>query len=290
MSESEEAPINPKLALGMGIAAVSTASILIRLSSSHPFVIAGYRMAFSSVMMGLLSLRSLGELRRLSSRELWTLLVSGVALALHFGSWTTSLFYTSVAASTVIVDSSPIFVVLISWAFLKEGTNVRELMGIATALLGAFIISLGHSSLELNLLGDFLAFIGSISLAIYLVAGRRLRRKLGLGPYTTFVYGFSGLLLLATAHLWGVRLIGYPLREYAIFLVLALFPTGLGHNSYNYALKYLKTSIVSVSILGEPIGASILAALILGELPKLSTVLGGAITLLGIYLTVSQQE
>ncbi len=290
MSEGGKAPINPKLALGLGIAAVSTASILIRLSSSHPFVIAGYRMVFSSIMMALLSIRSLGELKSLTRREFWTLLISGVALALHFGSWTTSLFYTSVAASTVIVDSSPIFVVLISWAFLKERTNLREILGIVIALLGAVLIALGHSSLELNLLGDFLAFIGSVSLAIYLVAGRRLRRKLGLGSYTTFVYGLSGVLLLTIAHLWGIPLTGYPLREYAIFIALALFPTGFGHNSYNYALKYLKTSIVSVSILGEPIGASILAAIVLGELPRVSTVVGGAITLLGIYLTVSQSE
>ncbi len=282
-------PFNPKLALFLGIIAVSSASILIRLSTSHPLVIAGYRMLFSSIMMSFLSLGSIKELARLNRREILIITISGAALALHFGSWTTSLFYTTVAASTVIVDSSPIFVVMISWLFLKESTNWREIIGILVALIGASIIALGHSNLELNLLGDMLAFIGALSLAIYLVAGRKLRSKLSLAPYTAFVYGLSGITLLFISWLLGIPLLGYPIREYSLFLALALIPTGLGHNSYNYALKYLKTSIVSVSILGEPIGASFLAIFILGEVPKATTVVGGAITLAGIYLTVTQE-
>ncbi len=289
MVESEP-PLNPKLALALGIVAVSTASILIRFSESHPLIIAGYRMAFASILMLVLSLDSLNQLKGLSRREKMILLLSGMSLAAHFGTWTASLEYTSVAASTVIVDSSPIFVVILSYLLLNEGVNSREALGIVVSFLGASIIAIGHVDRSSNLFGDLLALIGSISLAVYLVAGRRLRGKLGLAPYTASVYGISGIILLAIAGAAGIPLLGYPVREWVIFLALALIPSGLGHNSYNYALKYLKASIVSVSILGEPIGASILAAILLHELPRLTTVIGGALVLGGIYTAVTSQR
>ncbi len=289
MVESEP-PLNPKLALAIGIAAVSTASILIRFSESNSLIIAGYRMVFASLLMLILSLGSLDQLLNLSNSERVALFLSGVSLAVHFGTWTASLEYTSVAASTVIVDSSPIFVVLLSYLVLGEGVNAREAVGIAISLLGASIIAMGHVNIGSNLFGDFLALIGSISLAVYLVAGRRLREKLDLAPYTASVYGTSGILLLLIAGSLGIPLSGYPIREWAIFLALALIPSGLGHNSYNYALKYLKASVVSVSILGEPIGASILAAILLGELPRVTTIIGGALVLSGIYTAVTSQR
>ncbi len=283
-------PLNPKLALAVGIAAVSTASILIRFSDSNPLIIAGYRMVFASLLMLALSIGSLSQFTGLSSREKTVLLLSGVSLAVHFGTWTASLEYTSVAASTVIVDSSPIFVVLLSYLLLGEGVNAREALGIAISILGASMIAMGHMDMSSNLFGDLLALIGSASLAVYLVAGRRLRGRLDLAPYTASVYGISGTLLLSTAGVLGIPLSGYPTREWIIFLMLALIPSGLGHNSYNYALKYLKASVVSVSILVEPIGASILAAILLGELPRITTVIGGALVLGGIYAAVAQQR
>ncbi len=285
-----EPPLNPKLALAVGIAAVSTASILIRFSESNPLIIAGYRMAFASLLMSILSVGSLNQIRGLSDAERAVLILSGLSLAVHFGTWTASLEYTSVAASTVIVDSSPIFVVLLSYLVLGEGVNTREAAGIAISFLGASIIAMGHLDMSSNLFGDFLALVGSISLAVYLVAGRRLRGKLDLAPYTASVYGISGIILLLAASAAGIPLAGYPLREWTIFLALALIPSGLGHNSYNYALKYLKASVVSVSILGEPIGASILAAILLRELPRVTTVIGGALVLGGIYAAVTSQK
>ncbi len=280
-------PVNPKLALTVGIAAVSTASILVRFSGSNPLIIAGYRMIFASLLMLALSLGSMDQLLELSGRERAILLASGLSLAAHFGTWTASLEYTSVAASTVIVDSSPIFVVLLSYLLLGEGVSPREAGGIILSLVGASVIALGHLDAGSNLFGDLLALIGSVSLAVYLVAGRRLRSGLDLAPYTGSVYGIAGIALLSTASALGIPLMGYPAREWVIFLSLALIPSGLGHNSYNYALKYLKASIVSVSILGEPIGASILAALILRELPRITTVVGGIMVMAGIYAAVS---
>ncbi len=277
---------NPKLALVIGISAVSTASILVRFSNSNPLVIAGYRMIFASMLMLCLAISSFHQFNELSRRDLLVLLGSGLSLAIHFGSWTASLSYTSVAASTVIVDSSPIFVVILSYLLLGEGVNAKEMIGISISLVGAFIIAFGHLSTG-SIFGDMLALIGSIFLATYLIAGRDLRAKLDLAPYTTFVYGVAGVLLLLSALIYGIPLFGYDIKEWEIFLALALIPSGLGHNSYNYALKYLKASIVSVSILGEPVGASILAVMLLSEIPSLTTIFGGALVMIGIYITVS---
>ena len=156
---------------------------------------------------------------------------------------------------------------ILSRLLLGEEITKREVIGIALSILGAVVIAMGHANLESNLYGDLLALMGSVTLATYLIAGRDLRRKMDLAPYTASVYGIAGLSLLATSFLMSIPLIGYPLKEYLLFLALAVIPSGLGHNSYNYALKYLRTSVVSVSILEEPIGASILAILFLGEIP-----------------------
>ncbi len=277
---------DPKLALIVGISAVSTASILVRFSSSNPLIIAGYRMLFTSILMFSLSIGSFHQLTGLSRRDLLVLFGSGLSLAIHFGSWTASLSYTSVAASTVIVDSSPIFVAILSYLLLGEGVNLKEALGIFISLIGAFAIAFGHLSTG-GIFGDILALIGSIFLATYLIAGRDLRSKLNLAPYTAVVYGVAGAFLLLSASLYGIPLLGYRIEEWEIFLALALIPSGLGHNSYNYALKYLKASTVSVSILGEPVGASILAAILLSEIPSITTVLGGALVMIGIYVTVS---
>ncbi|MGB9630579.1 MAG: DMT family transporter [Candidatus Methanodesulfokora sp.] len=277
--------VDPRAALIVGISAVSTASILIRLSSSPPLVIAGYRMLFSSMIMGLLGANGIDDLRRINGKEILLLLISGASLGAHFGTWTASLFYTSIAASTVIVDSSPIFVVMISWIFLREKINMREAFGIAISILGAIIIALGHAELKMNLYGDFLALLGAIFLAIYLVIGRSLRRKLGLAPYTFSVYGVAAAVLLSSAFISGNSLAVSP-KELLIFVLLALGPSCLGHNSYNYALKYMKASVVSASILGEPVGASLLGALLLGEVPSMSTIIGGGVVIIGVYLTV----
>lgn len=277
--------VDPRAALLIGISAVSTASILIRLSSSPPLVIAGYRMLFSSMIMGILGMNEVDDLRKMSRGEAILLLISGASLGAHFGTWTASLFYTSIAASTVIVDSSPIFVVIISWIFLRERVNMREAFGIAISIIGAMIIAVGHAEFKTNLYGDFLALLGAIFLAIYLVIGRNLRRKLGLASYTFSVYGVAAAVLLSSALMLGNSLAADP-REFLIFILLALGPSCLGHNSYNYALKYMKASVVSASILGEPVGASLLGALLLGEIPSISTIIGGAIVILGVYLTV----
>jgi drug/metabolite transporter (DMT)-like permease len=161
--------VNPKFAILMGIGAVSTASIFVRLSSSSPLVIAAYRMLFASILMGLLGVNNLGNIKNLSRREVIILLVSGIALGGHFGTWTASLFFTSIAASTVLTDSSPIFVTIISWLLLKEKTRLKEFFGIILSLIGVMLIAGSDVSIGAmnNFHGDLLALLSAVFISIY---------------------------------------------------------------------------------------------------------------------------
>jgi drug/metabolite transporter (DMT)-like permease len=284
--------VNPKFAILIGIVAISTASIFVRLSSSSPLVIAAYRMLFASILMGLLGVNNLGNIKNLSRREVIILLVSGIALGGHFGTWTASLFFTSIAASTVLTDSSPIFVTIISWLLLKEKTRLKEFFGIILSLIGVMLIAGSDVSIGAmnNFHGDLLALLSAVFISIYLVAGRRLRRILDLASYTFIVYGIASLTLFVAALLMSNNVMALSIHELLIFIALALIPSGLGHNSYNYALKYLKASIVSVATLGEPVGASILALLIFKEIPSITTIIGGVIVILGIIITIMYKE
>lgn len=284
--------VNPKLAIIIGIMAVSTASIFVRLSSSPPLVIAAYRMFFASILMGSLGINNLKNIKKLSKKETIILVISGVALGGHFGTWTASLFFTSIAASTILTDSSPIFVTIISWFLLKEKTKLKELFGIILSLIGVILIASSDVSIGAinNFHGDLLALLSAVFISIYLVAGRRLRRILDLASYTFMVYGIASLTLFTTALIMSNNVVTTSIHELLIFIMLALIPSGLGHNSYNYALKYLKASIVSVTTLGEPVGASILALLIFKEAPSITTIIGGIIIILGIIITTTYKE
>jgi len=284
--------VNPKLAIIIGIIAVSTASIFVRLSSSPPLIIAAYRMLFASILMGSLGTNNLKNIKKLSKKETIILVISGIALGGHFGTWTASLFFTSIAASTILTDSSPIFVTIISWLLLKEKTKPKELLGIILSLIGVILIASNDASIGAinNFHGDLLALLSAVFISIYLVAGRRLRKVLDLASYTFIVYGLASLTLFIAALSMSNNIITTSIHELLIFIMLALIPSGLGHNSYNYALKYLKASIVSVTTLGEPVGASILALLIFKEIPSSATILGGVIVILGIIITTMYKE
>jgi len=284
----ERPPINPYLILTVSIIAVSTASILIRLSTSPPLVIAAYRLLFATLMLTPLYIAEGGHRRlmALGSRRLLTLIAVGFILAVHFAAWITSLSYTTVASSVIFVHMDPIIVALLSHLILDERLTARRIMGVLIAFSGAITIGWGDLRLG-NLYGDLLSLLGAVALALYIIAGRSLRRHLTLLEYVTPIYATSAALLLLGCLLTGVPLYPYPIREYLLFLSIAFIPMILGHTLFNWALRYVEAPVVSVSLLGEPIGASALALLILGEFPPLTTIIGGAVTLLGIYLTAS---
>ncbi len=268
------------ITLAISIISVSPASVLIGFALQEgvpPVIIAFWRLILATVLMFISSvifkaLSDFKEFYALPSRDKSLLVVSGFFLALHFTTWIASLSFTSVAASVVLVDSAPIFVLLLSTVFLHERATKKQIGGIFLSLMGAIIIGLAHFSSTQpteNILGDILALLGALSVAIYIIIGRGVRKKIGVHGYTVVVYGSCSLFILSFILFLGLfgtpfSLLGYSTFAYILFFLLALIPSCLGHSMYNYSLKYIKASIISVALLAEPIGATILAVLLWG--------------------------
>lgn len=274
-----------KVAIPVAVVAVSFAAIFVRLSEAPPIAKAFYRMLFSTFLLLILVPRYFDELRELKKREWFILISAGFFLAAHMAAWVSSLSYTSVASSVVLVTSHPLLVAWISERYLNERTSREAYLGILIGLGGITIMTLSdYRFSHWGLFGDFLALLGMVAVTGYIIRGRQMRQKLHVVPYAFTVYGISTLFLAAFFLGFSTPLEIYAPREYALFLALALVPTMLGHTLYNWALKYIKARTVSVSLLGEPIGASILALLLLNEIPPGLTIVGAMVTLTGIFI------
>jgi drug/metabolite transporter (DMT)-like permease len=230
----------------------------------------------------------LRELKEVDRKGILTLTVVGIVLAVHFVSWISSLSYTTVVSSVIFGHIDPIFVVVVSHFFLKERITRRRILGVVIAFVGTLIITIGDFSIGgTNLYGDILALIGAVMLGIYVISGRSIRQRLSLLSYVMPVYAVSALTLTSSCFVTGTPLIPYPPKEYILFFAIAVVPMILGHTVYNWTLKYVETSIASISFLGEPLGATILAFFILNEIPTTPALLGGIITLVGICVTAT---
>lgn len=272
--------------------AVSWAAIFIKLTGAPPLATAFYRMSFATVFILPLALkRSLPEILKIRGKILVVTLLSGIFLGFHFATWITSLEYTSIPNSVVLVTTQPIFVAILSHLLLKEKINLTILFAILLALLGSFIISGGDFRVgKANFFGDILALIGAVMAAAYLLCGRVVRQKLSLITYIFMVYFISALVLGVLCVIWGTPLYPYPPKTFLWFILLGLIPTVIGHTLYNWALKYLKAYLVGISILGEPVGATILAYLIFKQIPPTLTYLGAATIFTGIFLVFWSQK
>jgi drug/metabolite transporter (DMT)-like permease len=282
------------LVLCLALIGISFAGPLVRLSHAHPLTIAIWRlgMALMFVIGALVATGSWRQWRRLDRSGVLLALGAGVMLALHFWSWNTSVTLTTVAASVVLVNMQPAIVALLSAGWLREPPSRSQWAGIAVAMAGALVVALpdlaaaSHSTSSRALLGDVLALVGAATAACYVVAGRRLRATLDLWPYVAIVYGSCFIVLLIFAAMVHAPLLGQPPRELGIFLGLAIGPMLLGHTGLNWALRYLPAYVVNLTLLGEPVGATFLAATLPGirELPGVATFAGGGLILAGIYV------
>ncbi len=267
-----------------GVAAISSSAVLIRLAEAQPAVIAFYRLFFATLMLAPWAWQQSRE-QKLSFKQLLLGLGAGVFLALHFLLWMTSLEHTSVASSVVLVTTQPLFVFLFSILFLQEKPTSGMWLGLLLALLGSVVVVfIGADGGESRLFGNLLALGGAVMMAAYFMVGRQLRKDLPLALYSAVVYGSSSLILALFILISGLPWSGYAPQTWLVFVLLAFVPTILGHNSLNWALKYLPATMVSVVILGEPLGASLLAVLILKEIPTGLEILGSLLTLTGIFL------
>ena len=276
------------LVLAAGILAVSFAAIFIRWCEAPPLAIAFYRLLFASLFFWITGgLRSWPEFKKFRRADwLWGA-ISGVALALHFATWITSLFYTSVTNSVVLVATSPIFVALGAIFILREPVRPLLYIGLLFAFAGAMIITLAATSGGDNsLLGNALALCGAFFGGIYFLIGRMMRKYMATIPYVTLCYTAAALCLWLATQAFAVPLRGYTLPTFGIFLLLALVPQVIGHTSFNWALKHLSAPVVSVSLLGEPVGASILAFIFFQERPSAAAILGGGLALAGVIMAI----
>lgn len=275
--------------LVLGIIAISFGSIFVRFAQDEgapPLSIAAWRMTFASaVMLPYAWITHRDEIRSLSRREIGLMLASGVFLALHFATWISSLAYTSVASSVVLVSMGPLFVGLGSWLFLRERPGAPLIVGIVMAAMGSIIISggdLGKGKDEL--FGDLLALTGAVMVSGYLMLGRKVRARRSLVTYIALVYGAAMVTLLGMVLVTGQPMSGFSPAAYGWMLALGLVPQLTGHSTLNWALRHLSATYVSIVTLAEPLSAGLLAYIILGEAISWSTAAGGALILAGIYI------
>jgi drug/metabolite transporter (DMT)-like permease len=302
MNNDQSPRFSPLLVLFFGVLTISSGSILVRLAQGQDMpslVIAAWRLTLASVVLLPMALgyrRS--ELRRMS-RSAWGLaILSGFMLALHFASWISSLAYTSVASSTVLVTTSPLWVGLTAPFLLKEPLSKALKIGIPLAMLGSVLIGIADVVAVIDgrlvfsitqftnqpnpLLGNGLALIGAVAASAYLLIGRRLRFGMSLLSYTAVVYSTAAFFLVILALASGYDLLGYSGIAYLVMILMALFPQLVGHSSYNWALGFLPAASVSIIVIAEPVGATLLALLVFQEIPNGLTLAGSTLLLAGI--------
>ncbi len=282
-------PFNPYIAVIIGVIAISTSAILVKLAGDAPAgIIAFYRMFFAIVLMSpFVFFKYKHEFKTIHKRDWLLATISGIFLAFHFILWFESLNYTTVASSVVLVSLQPVFAFIGTYLLFGERFSVAAIISMFITIVGSIIIGWGDFQISgLALLGDMLALLGAVTATGYFLLGQKLRRSLTLTTYTFIVYGISSVVLLLYNVILGNDFISYSIDIWGLFLALAIVPTFLGHSLFNWALKWLSTATISMAIVFEPIGASILAYLILGEVITYSQWLGGTIVIFGLFLFI----
>lgn len=283
--------------LALAVLAASSSSIFIRFAQleATSLVISAYRLSIATLLLSpLLLIRHRDEVRSLARVDSRLSVLAGVFLALHFATWITSLEYTSVASSVVLVQTTPLMVAALSPLLLGERISRYLLVGVLVASLGSLIVGISDACgldgcLPSNeifrgtaILGDLLALAGAAAGAGYVIVGRRVRRSVSLLPYIGIAYGAAALVLIAAALFEGAPLFGFEPSTYLWLILLAVFPQLVAHTSYNWALGYVAAAVVSLVLLAEPVASGILALVILDETPTLLRLVGGALILIGI--------
>ena len=310
MSNSSQRPFLPPFAVIIfGILAVSTGSVFVRYAQVYApsIVIAAYRLGLATLFLAPVALiRHRSELASIKGSDRWLAIGSGIFLALHFATWITSLEYTTVVSSVVLVSTAPLWVALLSPITVKEPLTKLILMGMGLAFVGVIVIGISDVCSIINgklicpsvnefirgsaFLGDLLALIGAWMAAGYLLAGRKLRGGIGLIPYIFVVYGMAAAVLILLMIGSGQPATGYPMQTYIWLILLALVPQLLGHSSFNWALGYLSAAFVSITLLGEPIGSAILAYILLDETPTILKIIGAILILAGIFIASREEN
>jgi drug/metabolite transporter (DMT)-like permease len=286
VTDSSIAPdtkIPPSLILIIAVFSVSVSAILIRFSISPPLIVALYRQLFCAVLF--LPFAKRISWPSMERREILLLIFSGFFLALHFGSWITSLLYTSVARATLLVDLQPIWAAILGALFLKERLSGKDIFAILLVTAGGFLsVSKELFQGSPSLIGDAFAVIGGITGAAYFLIGRAMRNRISWTHYMFAVYGISAAWLLII-NLLLVHKFPVPQQHDLLWIFLmSLIPGILGHGLLNLSLRYFKAYIVNTALLGEPVLATIFAFLFFHEIPQPHFYAGAALVVIGLLL------
>ena len=278
--------------LFVGVVSISTAALFIKRCNEEvaASVIAAARLGIASAILAAVSFAMRGrQAIRIPREHRRSILLAGLFLGAHFFFWITSLSHTSVLSSVVIVTTNPIFVGLASFYVLKEPLNRRLFVGIAFAALGGAFIAVSDSGQRGSLYGNLMSLLGAIMMSCYLLVGRTVRQRVDNLSYIVPVYGVAALLLIVIASFSGQNVVHYRSGTYSYLLLLALVPQLIGHTCLNWALAHASATLIAVCILGEPIGASLMAYFFLGEKVQALQAAGGALILVGIFIATRQE-
>ncbi|MGM0883540.1 MAG: DMT family transporter [Bacillota bacterium] len=271
----------------IGIIAISFSAIFVRWSSADVAVIAMYRLYLTNLLMLPFVWKYRAELFQLSARQ-WRLLTSsGMMLALHFLLWMASLRLTTVASSTVILTLEPVLVMLGSYWLFRTKANRMMLWGMGIALVGSIFIGSGDFKLsEEALVGDILSLLGAVAIAAHMLIGKQLRKDTGVFAYNFWVFAIAATTLALYNLVRGNSFTGYSWNEWGIFLLLAIVPTIFGHYLFNWLLKHMSATAVSMYVLGEPVIASLLAWVLLKEALSAYQLAAGVLIIFGVWLFI----
>ena len=285
------------LILVIGVLAVSTSAIFIRLSIEAAGVrgvgfslfLAASRLTLAAIIL-LPAWRSLGQTQA-SPRAYYYAGSAGLCLAVHFATWITSLSFTSIAASTTLVTTNPVWVSVLSWLWFKEKPTRLTVTGIAVALAGGILIAVGDKGAigqgSNALLGDLLALAGAWTVSLYLLLGREAQGcGLGIGGYIVIAYSTAAAILLPLPLVFGSSYVGYPNVVYWYILLMAVLSQLVGHTSFNWAVRWISPTLVTLAILFEPVGSSFFGFFFFREVPSPLVLLGGLILLAGVATAV----
>ena len=288
----------PFIALFISIIGVSFAAVIIKTCTAEPLIISFYRLLFTTLLLVpfiIFAPRIRKQIFKITKKEFFIMLIIGIILALHFTFWITSLQYTTVASSVILVTAHPILVAPLSYFFLKEHVSKVNIIGIGISLFGVFILLFGnfsHTFDNTSLFGNTLAILGGIAAGLYILGGRFMRRTVSVVIYAVIVYAIATIVLLSFITISKIELISLTQQDFILILIMAIVSGVGGHTLYNWSLAHVRASLASVALLGEPIGSALLAYLLpwINEIPTEWTFIGGSIVLTGVYLTAREKK
>ncbi len=287
----------PFIALFVSIIGVSFAAVIIKTCTAQPLIISFYRLLFTTLLLLpiiLFSSKIRKQITLINAKEYLIMTLIGIILALHFSFWITSLRYTSVASSVILVTAHPVLVAPLSYLLLKEKLSKINILGIIISLSGVFVLVYGNYSgtfTQTSLFGNILALLGGIAAGFYILGGRFMRRTVSVVIYAVIVYAIATIVLLSFITITQIGLFEVSQIDFMLIFLMAIISGVGGHTLYNWSLAHVRASLASVALLGEPIVAAVLAFLIpwIQEIPTGWTLVGGGIVLTGVYLTAREK-